>query len=549
MTVEDFESLLSEDFGNYEQNEISSDILQKIDAILCKYKSDITDEVFVIYKKFLPMKQEAPENMKLELFGVIKSYIKERIEKFAYADALLLARFLIIKSGIQPILYSEIAEILVKLEERDLALDFIKIYEVLEKNRPLCILTVANFYNIFLHEYKTAIKYYEKYLRIDETKSVVYTIVGSLYAKVYGDFSLKEQICYYEKAYKLNPKSRVILLSLALACEKFQDIKKADKYYSELLQNNPSESDYYNYGAFLISCGNFELGHKYLTHRFNIKNNPNLVYPIAPSVAKRWDLKSDISGKTLLVYYEQGFGDTIMYSRYLPELNKLASHIIFVVQDKLFDLIKNSEIFDGIEILSDSVDISAVDYDFDMALLDVPCVVGAAADKIPYTCGYIDVPTDRINDYRRQYITKTNKLKVGIAYNGDKNSNYDSRDVDFTCFKVLSNLKNIELYSFNMEDEHYESIKNLGYTFNDFTDTACALKCMDIVISTDNVILNLAGALGVKTYGLFSEQPNFRWFKLKGDNVGWYKSVLPIHAKNNGTLIDIFDKLYTLLST
>ena len=160
MTVEDFESLLSEDFGNYEQNEISGDILQKIDAILCKYKSDITDEVFVIYKKFLPMKQEAPENMKLELFGVIKSYIKERIEKFAYADALLLARFLIIKSGIQPILYSEIAEILVKLEERDLALDFIKIYEVLEKNRPLCILTVANFYNIFLHEYKTAIKYY-----------------------------------------------------------------------------------------------------------------------------------------------------------------------------------------------------------------------------------------------------------------------------------------------------------------------------------------------------------------------------------------------------
>lgn len=549
MIIEDFESLLSEDYGNCENNGINRDILQVLDMILCRNKSEISDEALFIYKKFLPMNQEAPEEMKTELFGAINKYFKERIENFANMDALLLARFLIIKSRLQPIMYSEIAEILAKSGERDLSLDFIRIYERRETNKLLGLLTIANFYNLSLQDYKTAIKYYEKYIRIDETKSVIYTIIGSLYAKVYGDFSLKDQIYYYERAYNLEPYNRVILLGLAIAGEKLGDIQKADKYYSELLKNNPLDSDYYNYGAFLISCGDFKKGHKYLTHRFNIKNNPNLAYPIAPSIAKKWDFKADIGQKTLLIHYEQGFGDTLMYCRYLPLLKNLAGHVIFVVQDKLYDLIKSSQkISEGIEVISDKTEISAINYDYDMALLDVPYVVGASSDKIPYTQGYIEVSFDKTEKYKQKYIAKTDKLKVGIAYSGDKDANYDDRNIDFSMFQKLLNMGNVDFYSFNIEDEHCEKIKNLGSTFNDFTDTACALKCMDMVISTDSVILNLAGAMGVKTYGLFSEHPNFRWFKLTGDNVGWYKSVIPMQIRDKRHLPIIFDELYKILS-
>ena len=54
---------------------------------------------------------------------------------------------------------------------------------------------------------------------------------------------------------------------------------------------------------------------------------------------------------------------------------------------------------------------------------------------------------------------------------------------------------------------------------------------MDLVITTDNVILNLAGALGVKTFGLFNRFTEYRWFNLKGDDVVWYKSVKPYQAE------------------
>ena len=75
-----------------------------------------------------------------------------------------------------------------------------------------------------------------------------------------------------------------------------------------------------------------------------------------------------------------------------------------------------------------------------------------------------------------------------------------------------------------------------------------ALKNMDIVISTDNVILNLAGALGVKTYGLFNKYPNFRWFNLKGDNVGWYNSVTPLQVEENNCWADVFSELTEILN-
>lgn len=112
----------------------------------------------------------------------------------------------------------------------------------------------------------------------------------------------------------------------------------------------------------------------------------------------------------------------------------------------------------------------------------------------------------------------------------------------------MFNIKNIDYYSFSLDNNSDERVISLGKTFENFTDTACALKNMDIIISTDNVILNLAGALGVKTYGLFNKYPNFRWFKLNGDNVGWYESITPLQVEENNCWSDVLSELVKILS-
>lgn len=507
-------------------------ILPRLDKLILSNSENISEETFGIYKKFQPMKQNAPIGMKNELFRAVRNFIVEKFSKDEKADTLLLSRFLVVKAELVAGDLSILAECVANFEQFDLALDFLKFYEEKESNLPLKLLTLGNFYNLKLKDYKKAIKYYEHYLKIDETKSVIYTILASLYAKAYGDLSLEDQVRYFEKAYKLKPNDRLVLHGLAFGYEKLKNLKMANKFYEKLIQNNPTETDFYNYGAFLISCGEFESGHNYFTHRFST-GDKNLEYPISYAPEKRWNLKSDISDKVLLIHYEQGFGDTFMYCRFVPMMKNLAKQVIFVVQDSLYDLIKNSKIIsDGVMVVSECQS-ENLEYDLHMALLDTPFVLKISAQNLPLCEKYLEVEDDKVKVYADKYLNKSNKIKVGICLHGNKNANYKGRDLELSKMQELFNLKDVEFYLLTEDKEtEIQNLIPLGETFETFTDTACAVKNMDVVLSTDNVILNLAGSLGVKTLGLFTKYPNFRWFKLSGNDVGWYKSVRPVQIED-----------------
>lgn len=507
-------------------------ILPRLDKLILSNSENISEETFGIYKKFQPMKQNAPIGMKNELFRAVRNFIVEKFSKDEKADTLLLSRFLVVKAELVAGDLSILAECVANFEQFDLALDFLKFYEEKESNLPLKLLTLGNFYNLKLKDYKKAIKYYEHYLKIDETKSVIYTILASLYAKAYGDLSLEDQVRYFEKAYKLKPNDRLVLHGLAFGYEKLKNLKMANKFYEKLIQNNPTETDFYNYGAFLISCGEFESGHNYFTHRFST-GDKNLEYPISYAPEKRWNLKSDISDKVLLIHYEQGFGDTFMYCRFVPMMKNLAKQVIFVVQDSLYDLIKNSKIIsDGVMVVSECQS-ENLEYDLHMALLDTPFVLKISAQNLPLCEKYLEVEDDKVKVYADKYLNKSNRIKVGICLHGNKNANYKGRDLELSKMQELFNLKDVEFYLLTEDKEtEIQNLIPLGETFETFTDTACAVKNMDVVLSTDNVILNLAGSLGVKTLGLFTKYPNFRWFKLYGNDVGWYKSVRPVQMED-----------------
>lgn len=507
-------------------------ILPRLDKLILLNSENISEETFGIYKKFQPMKQNAPIGMKNELFRAVRNFIVEKFSKDEKADTLLLSRFLVVKAELVAGDLSILAECVANFEQFDLALDFLKFYEEKESNLPLKLLTLGNFYNLKLKDYKKAIKYYEHYLKIDETKSVIYTILASLYAKAYGDLSLEDQVRYFEKAYKLKPNDRLVLHGLAFGYEKLKNLKMANKFYEKLIQNNPTETDFYNYGAFLISCGEFESGHNYFTHRFST-GDKNLEYPIPYAPEKRWNLKSDISDKVLLIHYEQGFGDTFMYCRFVPMMKNLAKQVIFVVQDSLYDLIKISKIIsDGVMVVSECQS-ENLEYDLHMALLDTPFVLKISAQNLPLCEKYLEVEDDKVKVYADKYLNKSNRIKVGICLHGNKNANYKGRDLELSKMQELFNLKDVEFYLLTEDKEtEIQNLIPLGETFESFTDTACAVKNMDVVLSTDNVILNLAGSLGVKTLGLFTKYPNFRWFKLSGNDVGWYKSVRPVQIED-----------------
>lgn len=544
MQKELLENLFSKDSTPLAGNDIPLELLTSLDKfILDKIEENsIIPEVINIYQKFQPMKQDAPEAMKIKLFTTIKSFAMDVARNEKILDSLVLFRFLVVKANLVPQDYFSIAEGLQILGNSELSKTFLEIYVDKEQNKPLLFLTLGNFYNFVKLDLKKAVQYYEKYISIDETKPVVYTILANLYSRLYGDESLKEQILYYEKAYSLKPTDRLSLHGLAFNYEKLGNKDMADFYYQKLLENEPTDTDFYNYGLFLISCGDFIRGHRFLRHR---KTNLNSILPLD----KKWDLDSDIKDKTLLIHFEEGFGDTFMYCRFVPLLKKYAQKIIFVVQDKLCDLIKNSPfISDGVDVISDTIDINSLEYDCWMGILDSPYVLKTTVENIPFPDKYLEVSQNLISNFAKNYLKNSENIKVGIAYHGDMSANYFGRDLSIDKFKPLLVLSNCDFYSFQYdEEENIYGVISLGKTFDNFTDTAMALKNMDLIITTDNVILNLAGALGVKTFTLFNKQTNYRWFKLKGENVGWYDSCTPFQVESQDDWLPVFAKLVDIL--
>ena len=139
-------------------------------------------------------------------------------------------------------------------------------------------------------------------------------------------------------------------------------------------------------------------------------------------------------------------------------------------------------------------------------------------------------------------------MKIGLSCSGEENANYNDRNIEISkIYNLLKDIPNIKLYDLQKNSGEYDGVIPLGNVFGNFTDSACAVKNMDLIITTDNVILNLAGALGVKTIALFNKETNYRWYKTKGENVGWYESVKPLQNAIQNDWSEVFSKLLNLV--
>ena len=125
----------------------------------------------------------------------------------------------------------------------------------------------------------------------------------------------------------------------------------------------------------------------------------------------------------------------------------------------------------------------------------------------------------------------SNKLKIGLCWEAGSAGirTMINRTMHINNFEPIFNLKNIQTYSFQVQDsfdgcENFPQMINLAKDFKDFSDTAKALTSMDIMITVDTSVAHLAGALGVKTFLLLPYSSDWRWFE-NTKTTPWYNSV------------------------
>lgn len=522
----------------------SKDLIVSLDVGMAEYycKNDNFDRGLELYREVIPTIHDEVERNKVvnQYINHALQYAQKMYTDKKFIDAIEQYREIMKFSGFPINVYKNIGLCMKSLGNADLAIKFLKRFEEISPDKEDVYVYLADLTYTDIKDNKKAIEYYEKALEKNKNNYSIYNMLGHLYSTCYQDKFKDKQIGYLTRAFELAPNNRIVVKNLAYVYGKFDETQKADEFYSKLMYLNPTHSDLHAYGAYLVRHKRFAEGFKFLQHRFQKEDLKNVSFPqIFTNKKKRWNIKVDIKDKHILVHFEQGFGDSIMFVRFLDDLKKRCAKVSLVVQKPLIELFNDSKL--GVEIYTED-QLSSINYDYYIPMMDLPIVCETRPDTIPKAGGYLKVPKTKINAYKKAHINDNDKIKIGIAYEGTLASKETDRDIPLTYLYPLMRLPDVEVYSFQVDDLTRQmdmippdaNLIRLGKTFKNWEDTACAMNCMDLMVTTDNGVMNLAGALGVKTFGLFNRIVEWRWFKTQGEDIAWYKSIKPFQAPTAG---------------
>ncbi len=517
----------------------SKDLVNSLDVALADYHCNNKnyEKGLILYREIIPQLLDSERNEVLNRYILHSlNYAQLMYQEKKYVEAIEVFRDIMKYSGFPINVYKYIGLCMKAIGNADLAIRFLKRFEEISPDKEDVYVYLADITYSDIKDNIKAIEYYEKALEKNRNNFSIYNMLGHLYSTCHQDKYKEKQIEYLTKAYQLAPNNRIVVKNLAYVLGKFDEVQKADEFYSKLMYLNPTHSDLHAYGAYLVRHKRFSEGFKFLQHRFQKEDLKQVSFPALFSNKKRrWNMKLDISNKHILVHFEQGFGDSIMFVRFLDELKKRCAKVSLVVQNSLISLFESSNL--NVEIYSES-DISKINYDYYIPMMDLPIVCETQPDTIPKSDGYLRVAKTKINAYKKKYINNNEKLKIGIAFEGTMASKETDRDIPLEFLYPIMQMPQVEVYSFQVDDFSRQmdripedcNLIRLGKTFSNWEDTACAMNCMDLMVTTDNGVMNLAGALGIKTFGLFNTIVEWRWFKTQGDDIAWYKSIKPFQC-------------------
>ncbi|MCE1228649.1 MAG: hypothetical protein LWX11_04065 [Firmicutes bacterium] len=252
---------------------------------------------------------------------------------------------------------------------------------------------------------------------------------------------------------------------------------------------------------------------------------PGKVSPSRSFSQPRWQGET-FEGKTLLLYFEQGFGDTFMFLRYAPLVKARGGRVMLLAQKQLAAVAATCRGID--EVIVDGQPLPS--FDLHLPLPSLPHVFRTELTTIPAEIPYLDVPAavpQRERIAQRLAATE-GKIRVACAWAGSPNHARDKeRSIPRKLFKLLETVPGVAWYSFQfgvMNEPPLPGLISMAPVLTTFADTAYALSGMDLVITVDTALAHLAGAMGIPVLLMVHFQPDFRWMLHREDSP-WYPSL------------------------
>lgn len=350
--------------------------------------------------------------------------------------------------------------------------------------------------------------------------------------------------CYQQVLY-LDPNSIEAYNNLGNIFKAQGQLELAINYFQQAIALKPDwPTAHLGYSLTLLKKGEFLLG--WQEYEWRLKNNevstPQLKQP-------RWD-GTPLAGRTLLIHWEQGFGDTIQFSRYLTLLT--GGKLIFVIPSVLAYLLKNLPQVNTIithDQLNKEPDIS---YDIWIPLLSLPQHFATTLDNIPATVPYLYPDLFKVEQWHQRFTQ--NHFKIGIVWAGNPNHQDDrNRSCSLNYFAKLAKLPHVTLFSLqtgaaaNQPVPQEMNLVSLTPFLKDFSDTAAIIANLDLIISVDTAVAHLAGAIGQRVWVLLHFNSDWRWLVAREDTP-WYPTMRLFRQSIPGDWDSVFSQVLAELT-
>jgi tetratricopeptide (TPR) repeat protein len=249
-----------------------------------------------------------------------------------------------------------------------------------------------------------------------------------------------------------------------------------------------------------------------------------------------WLGEGELGQRTILIWAEQGFGDTLQFVRFVPKVADRAGKVILRVPKALRALLLSVDA--RVTVIDDGAALPA--HDVHCPLMSLPLALGSHSDFIPASIPYLCADTV-LSQHWRDFLGKQRRPRIGLAWAGRQHISFDhSRDMGLETIAPLA-LLDMEflLLQKALTDSEQQLLARqpefrfLGQMLTDFAETAALIENLDLVISVDTAVAHLAGALGKPCWLLLKHAGEWRWQTGRTDTP-WYPSTRIFRQKVAG---------------
>ena len=338
---------------------------------------------------------------------------------------------------------------------------------------------------------------------------------------------------YFDQALAIDSLMVVAHVNKGLAEHSLMNLDAALRCFDAALSIDPGHIDAkWNKSHVLLTLGRYEEGcHLYETRW----RHPKIHLKKGKFYSKLWMGQEPLSGKSIVLYAEGGFGDTIQFIRY-AKLFDPDVKLIIQCQLPLIELVRGMRL--GAEVMAPGDKLPP--HDFHCPLMSLPLAFGTTIETVPHFDRYMFASSF----HRQKWAAFTGRLsspKIGIvargssSFSNDKNRSFDLR----ALFARLPKHPSYVVLQKDLSDDErafIDSCDNIiapSEALETFSDTAAICTNLDQVISVDTGVAHLSAALGRPTAILLAYRPDWRW-GAEGETNRWYPSVKLIRQTRCG---------------